>query len=67
MTDRSPQFQDVPEGTGAEADRLKRIAMPGQALPRRHRTSLPPARPSPAGHRVNLETLQRVRAGLDRL
>ncbi|MGH3258670.1 MAG: hypothetical protein ACRDOU_25285 [Streptosporangiaceae bacterium] len=66
MTAGSPLFQDT-EGIAVEPDPAGSMCVTRQVLPRRLRTSLSPAEPSRAGHRVDLETLQRVRAGLDRL
>ena len=67
QTSASRLPQDAPEDMAAEPDRAGLMCVTRQALPRRLRTSLPPAEPGRTGRRVDLETLQRVRAGLDRL
>ena len=67
QTSGSRPLQDAPEDMADEPDRAGLMCVTRQALPRRLRTSLPPAEPGRTGRRVDLETLQRVRAGLDRL
>ena len=67
QTGRSRLFQDAPEDMATESDRAGLVRVTRQVLPRRIPTSLLSAEPGRPERRVDLETLQRVRAGLDRL